>query len=1129
MAIKIIDKKKLIDDIDKQRLEREINILKNTFHYNIIKIYQVKETSNTICMIMEYAEGGELFNYIIDKGYLSEEESRLIFHQIIDAIYYLHQIGICHRDLKPENILFDSKDRKRIKIIDFGLSNIYMAGSISNNNNISFSNRKDFLETPCGSPGYAPPEMILGCKYDGIMTDIWSSGIILYAMLCGCLPFDDYSEDKLYSKIIKGFYDYPPNIDISEEVKNFINSILIVNPKQRATIEDIKKNKWFLKNYKPCTGLFISICEIPVSNLIVKEMQKRGYNEKKIIDCVKNNNHNSLTTIYYLLVKQKLKKGIETESDMISSLFQEYINQQQLKYSKENIRPISLKLFILKSKKYFVKNKNEKEKENKNDKNEKENKNDKNEKENKNDKNEKENKKEKENKNDKNEKENKKEKENKNEKSRNKDNKKIEINNREIMENENNNIIFNKENKSKERKSSKNKDIEYSSKENNFKKLSKKKNKTLSKDKNNAINNVHINNIKNIHYININNVKNNILMKTIDSDNNKIKLYKKITQFTKVKKEDSNSKNKTNNKLNTFNFNKMKEGQFRNYMNLQHIKKSNTNSKTKKVKKEKKNRVKNNKTMVGEYSNFNQINKDFNISLNNNDNKNNSITTDRKLIKKGIFLIKSLNSNNQDKFIFNNKIKIKKNKNFNAEMGIKLKQFYLSQIKNAEIIRQKNNSRKKSSKENDKSHKDNNLKIELIPKMVRLLNEFKTSRPRQNKYIMNSVSNSQSKSKSKTGGTHTSNSSNSKSKSKSNSIRDRLKKESFFVFRSSRNNYTKSKSGYKNIEKIYTNLTQEKLLSNLKSIQIAYNLNKDKNHHTQNKYELNQKNIMNKKGNIKGTNSKSKKKILSKQKNNSNNNYYYKIQNFRTSIEHHKLKKRIKTKNYMNIVINDSNNNNYIQRHNTIIIDNKSINDNNSIYPEQKQNKSLNYGVVHSKKDNIIINPNNCSQRTRKNEQTTKENYIPNHTKQKHSFQKVNLNHIKKNIKDKMNFHYINNYNKLKEYSKYSNINSVSNIQDEHSKYSKDFYNDLPNPKLYTKNKMNKIINSAKINLNNNNKKSSNKKIQISDLKSFQMKNLSNYQDIKPQTYRKNNKKFFDENIIHPFVNYTNSPVNNLY
>ena len=289
-------------------------------------------------MIMEYAEGGELFKYIIEKGYLSEEESRNIFHQIIDGIYYLHRLGICHRDLKPENILFDSKDKKRIKIIDFGLSNLYIYSNSEKN--------KDLLETPCGSPGYAPPEMILGMKYDGIMTDIWSCGIILYAMMFGCLPFDDTEEELLYKKIIKGKYEFPDDINVSKEAKNLINSILVVNPKYRANINDIKNNKWFSQNYKPIIGLFDSISEIPVNNLILKEMVRMGYDENKIVNYIKNNNHNNITTLYYLLVKQKLKKGIETESDLISNCFKEYIEKQYNKL-KHNNNPISLKEILM--------------------------------------------------------------------------------------------------------------------------------------------------------------------------------------------------------------------------------------------------------------------------------------------------------------------------------------------------------------------------------------------------------------------------------------------------------------------------------------------------------------------------------------------------------------------------------------------------------------------------------------------------------------------------------------------------------------------------------------------------------------------------------------------------------------
>ena len=1005
-------------------------------------------------MIMEYAEGGELFNYIIEEGHLSENESRNIFQQIIDAIYYLHQMGICHRDLKPENILFDTKDKKRIKIIDFGLSNLYLEENISNNS-LSLSNRQDLLDSPCGSPGYAPPEMILGCKYSGIMTDIWSSGIILYAMLCGCLPFDDFSEEKLYSKIIKGSYEYPPHIYISEEAKDFINSILVVNPKQRANIKDIKRNKWFLKNYKPTLGLFNSICEIPVSNLIVKEMKKRGYNEKKIIDSIKNNNHNSLTTIYYLLVKQKLKQGIETESDMISNKFQTLIKEQNKINKKENIKPKCLKLFILNKKKNDYK-----DKEHKNNK---------------------------------------------------------EIKNDKIKEKEYNNKENNNQNK------------ENINKEKNYKLLNKRKNRTISKEKKSNINNIHINNIKNIHYININNIKANILMKTCDNDNNRIKFFKKIVELSKSRKEESNSnsKNKKNEKLNTININKMKEVQFKKYMNLQ--KKKNTNNlRSKEFKKEKINRFKNNKTILGD---SNQINKDFNLSINNNEKKNNSIAIDKNTSKNVIFLSNNVNNiNNQDRFIFNKLKKFNKSINLKAQLG--LKQLCFNQSKNNEFIKQKNNNIGKIlGKQNNILVKkknnitNNNLKFDSFSKMTHLINNLKISRFGKNKYIMNSISNSQSKSKSRTKDTRTSNSSNSKSKS--NSIRHRIKEENFFPFKSSRNNYSKSKSGNKKqIENKFTNLTLEKL-SNLKSINCniqKINQREKKNFLQNKKLDLN-KNIINKRINNKETTSsksksKSKKKVLSKSKIN-NNNYYYKLQNFKTSIERHKLQKKIKSKNDMHILINDDNN--IIHRHNTNIIENKNINENSiNIYSSQKQNQinivkdnntNKNLDNVNNKliqniilKTNINNEPFNFIQKLKNSDKNMKKKIIMNnYIKQTNNFKNSNINQIKNNIKDKINFHNINNYNKFKEYNKYSTLNNASNSLDEKSQ---EFYNDFSSLKISSKNKLNKISSNSKFNKSNNNKKSSMKKIKIDNLKPFKLKYLPIYQYIKPQTYRKNNKKF---------------------
>jgi len=307
-------------------LNLEIQILKNTYHYNLIKIYQVIETPNTVCMIMEYAEGGELFDYIIKNNYLSEDESRKIFHQIIDAIDYMHQLGICHRDLKPENILFDSS-HKNIKIIDFGLSNLYYTDlSIINDEQNSYeAEGVELLETPCGSPGYAPPEMVLGYCYNGLLTDIWSSGIILFAMLCGSFPFDDDSEQVLYSKIIKGKYKFPNEVTLSEEAKNLIKKILVVNPDYRASIEDIKNDPWFKKDYKPIYGLFLPIQEIPIDDFIIREIEKKGFAKEEIIKNIKNNRHNEITTFYYLLVKKYSRNGIDSVNNLISPSFTKYI------------------------------------------------------------------------------------------------------------------------------------------------------------------------------------------------------------------------------------------------------------------------------------------------------------------------------------------------------------------------------------------------------------------------------------------------------------------------------------------------------------------------------------------------------------------------------------------------------------------------------------------------------------------------------------------------------------------------------------------------------------------------------------------------------------------------------------
>lgn len=178
-------------------------------------------------MVLEYA-GGELFDYIVKKGRMSEPEARRFFQQMLCAVEYCHRYRVVHRDLKPENLLLD--DKLNVKIADFGLSNIMTDGN--------------FLKTSCGSPNYAAPEVINGKLYAGPEVDVWSCGVILYVLLVGRLPFDDDHIPSLFAKIAKGAYILPSWM--SAGAAGLIKKMLIVNPVQRATIEEIRQDPWFL-------------------------------------------------------------------------------------------------------------------------------------------------------------------------------------------------------------------------------------------------------------------------------------------------------------------------------------------------------------------------------------------------------------------------------------------------------------------------------------------------------------------------------------------------------------------------------------------------------------------------------------------------------------------------------------------------------------------------------------------------------------------------------------------------------------------------------------------------------------------------------------------------------------------
>lgn len=234
VAIKIMDKAALMETDDLKRVALEIAALKVLNHQNISRLYMVHETEKKYYLVLEYAVGGELFDYIVARERCKEDEARGFFRQIASAVAFCHSKGIAHRDLKPENLLLDS--RSSIKLIDFGL--IAKPGSL----------HKDLLTTCCGSAAYAAPELIRGEKYKGEPADMWSLGILLYALLCGFLPFDDDNTQRLYRLIQRGTYEIPPWL--STDSQRLIGQLLKHQPDHRLTMPQLLSHPWLLKGLK---------------------------------------------------------------------------------------------------------------------------------------------------------------------------------------------------------------------------------------------------------------------------------------------------------------------------------------------------------------------------------------------------------------------------------------------------------------------------------------------------------------------------------------------------------------------------------------------------------------------------------------------------------------------------------------------------------------------------------------------------------------------------------------------------------------------------------------------------------------------------------------------------------------
>ncbi|EFO64541.1 Kinase, CAMK CAMKL [Giardia lamblia P15] len=293
VALKVLDKSRIQCEDDFKRIVREIQVLKLLDHSNIVRLLEVIDTPRHIYLVTEYVDNGELFNYVVQKQKLSEEEACKYFHQIVSALSYCHSRKVCHRDMKLENVLLDSS--YNIKLIDFGLSNILMSDEAK-------------FKTACGSPSYASPEMLSGKKYHGPSIDVWAIGIILFAMICGHLPFDHDNTETLYKKIISGVFHIPAHV--SPEAADLISKILVVNPDKRITLDEITKHPWYIQCYtgpeEPNPELKMSkVVDFRIIYTMVTKIS--DWSATKIIRSLNNNRHNQMTATYFLLCERDIQ------------------------------------------------------------------------------------------------------------------------------------------------------------------------------------------------------------------------------------------------------------------------------------------------------------------------------------------------------------------------------------------------------------------------------------------------------------------------------------------------------------------------------------------------------------------------------------------------------------------------------------------------------------------------------------------------------------------------------------------------------------------------------------------------------------------------------------------------------
>uniref|UniRef100_A0A8D3AFL5 MAP/microtubule affinity-regulating kinase 3 n=1 Tax=Scophthalmus maximus TaxID=52904 RepID=A0A8D3AFL5_SCOMX len=300
VAVKIIDKTQL-NPTSLQKLFREVRIMKILNHPNIVKLFEVIETEKTLYLVMEYASGGEVFDYLVAHGRMKEKEARAKFRQIVSAVQFCHQKHIVHRDLKAENLLLDAD--MNIKIADFGFSNEFTVGGK--------------LDTFCGSPPYAAPELFQGKKYDGPEVDVWSLGVILYTLVSGSLPFDGQNLKELRERVLRGKYRIP--FYMSTDCENLLKRFLVLSPGKRGTLEQIMKDRWINagcdeQELKPFVEPQLDIRD----QTRIDRMVGMGYSREKINESLAKMKYDDITATYLLLGRRAAEVEVKDSSSSSS-------------------------------------------------------------------------------------------------------------------------------------------------------------------------------------------------------------------------------------------------------------------------------------------------------------------------------------------------------------------------------------------------------------------------------------------------------------------------------------------------------------------------------------------------------------------------------------------------------------------------------------------------------------------------------------------------------------------------------------------------------------------------------------------------------------------------------------------